>query len=47
MQEDHALRAHLKEPRAGTGQMAQQLRAHAALLEDPGSVPNSNVVVHN
>jgi hypothetical protein len=30
----------------GAGAMAQQLRALAALVEDPGLVPSTHVMVH-
>ena len=31
----------------GAGEMAQQLRALAALLEDPGSVASTRMAAHN
>jgi hypothetical protein len=31
----------------GAGEMAQQIRALAALPEDPGLIPNIHVTTHN
>ena len=36
----------LKNELGGAGEMAQKLRALAALLEDPGSISSTHMVVH-
>ena len=37
----------LKDNNAGAGEIAQWLRAPAALPEDPGLIPSTHVVAHN
>jgi hypothetical protein len=36
-----------KRRRVGAGEMVQQLRAQAALPEDPGSFPHTHMAAHN
>jgi hypothetical protein len=43
----HAVRKRLsRESVSGTGEMAQQLRALAALPEDPGLIPSTHTAAH-
>jgi hypothetical protein len=36
-----------KKKRRGSAEMAQKLGTHAALLECPGSIPNTHMVAHS
>jgi hypothetical protein len=42
-----ASQAGTKHHKTGAGEMAQRLKALAALPEDPGSIPSTHMVAHN